>query len=136
MYRQVDVQIITTDNGDNAIPNKNSAIEVLVQLLNNDNKQNQNNAIVKTVSSAYNHISKLKVGAINSSLSTNSSAFVNEQSVMLRANFDVYIQSLASQALDSNFLEEIYRENGNILMYFINNTLFEYIFLFLQMNTF
>jgi len=121
MYRQVDVKIITTDNSDNVIPNKPSSIEVLVQLLsNNDNKLNQNNAKVKTVSSAYNHISKLKVDAINSNLSTKSSAFVDEQSVILRANFDVYIQSLASQALDSNFLEEIYRENGNIL-HFINN---------------
>lgn len=121
MYRQIDVQIITTDNGDNVIPNKSSAVEILVQLLsNNDNKPGQNNAKAKTVSSAYHHISKLRVDAINSSLSTNSSAFVDEQSVMLRANFDVYIQSLASQALDSNFLEEIYRENGKILIHFIN----------------
>jgi len=113
MYRQVDVQIITTDNCDNVIPNKSSTIEVLVQLLSdNHNKSDQNNPIVKTASSAYNHISKLKVDAINSNLSKNS--FVDEQSVMLRTNFDVYIQSLASQALDSNFLEEIYRENGNL----------------------
>jgi hypothetical protein len=115
MYRQVDVQIIATDNGDNFIPNKSSAIEVLVQLItDNDKKPDQNNSIVKTVSSAYNHISKLKVDAINSNLPTNS--FVDEQNVMLRTNFDVYIQSLASQALDSNFLGEIYRENGKILI--------------------
>lgn len=119
MYRQVDVQIITTDNCDNVIPNKSSAIEVLVQLLSdNHNKPNQNNSIVKTASSAYNHISKLKVDAINSNLSKNS--FVDEQSVMLRTNFDVYIQSLASQVLDSNFLEEIYRENGNLNILNIN----------------
>jgi len=124
MYRQVDVKIITTDNGDNVIPNKSSTVEILVQLLsNNDNKPDQNNIVVKTANSAYYHISKLKIDAINSNLSTNSSAFVDEQSVMLRANFDVYIQSLASQALDSNFLEEIYRENGKILIYSINNIL-------------
>ncbi|CAH1733158.1 unnamed protein product [Aphis gossypii] len=117
MYRQVDVQIITTDNCDNVIPNKSSGVEVLVQILSdNHNKPDQNNSIVKTASSAYNHISKLKVDAINSNLSKNS--FVDEQSVMLRTNFDVYIQSLASQALDPNFLSEIYRENDE---YFLSN---------------
>jgi len=124
MYRQVDVRIITTDNGDNVIPNKSSTVEILVQLLsNNDKKPDQNNTVVKTAGSAYYHISKLKIDAINSSSSTISSAFVDEQSVMLRANFDVYVQSLASQALDSNFLEEIYRENGKILIHFTNNIL-------------
>lgn len=122
MYRQVAVQIITTNNDDNIIPNKSSTTEVLVQLLSdNDNKCDQNNSKSKTeVGVAYNHISKLKVDAINSSLSTNS--FVDEQSSMLRANFDVYIQTLASQALDSNFLEEIHRENGKDLIPCVTHT--------------
>lgn len=106
MYRQVSVQFITKDNNATFIPNKSST-DVFVKLLcDNSNKFIQYNS---KVCSTDNQISKPKVDTSKSISSMNT----NDQNKLLRANFDVYVQTLTSQALDSNFLGEIYRENGN-----------------------
>lgn len=115
MYRQVSVQFITKDNNATFIPNKSST-DIFVKLLcDNSNKFVQNNCKVNTkVCPTDNQISKPKVNTLKT-ISPFPSVNANDQNKVLRANFDVYVQTLASQALDSNFLKEIYREKGNYL---------------------
>lgn len=108
MYCQVAVEFV------NPISNKSSNTEIIVKLCKNDEKKStQCDSAVNTEnkSTAHSHSSKQKVNAFNS-ISMNSTASLEDQNKMLRAKFDVYIQTLVSQALDSNFLGEIYLENG------------------------
>ncbi|VVC43818.1 Hypothetical protein CINCED_3A000178 [Cinara cedri] len=112
MYRQVSVQFITKDKNATFIPNKSST-DIFVKLLcDNSNKFVQNNSKVNAKCPTDNQISKPKVDTLKSISSMNT----NDQNKLLRANFDVYVQTLASQALDSNFLGEIYRENDEFFL--------------------
>lgn len=115
LYRQVNVQFVPTYNGLKIVQNKSSTTDILVQIISDDDgKPLKTNSVVNTAvgSSSSNPISKSKTDACHSVSTMNSADSANDQSNVLRAKFDVYVQSLASQALDPNFLVEIYRENG------------------------
>lgn len=87
----------------------------MVQIITDDhNKCVQNNSVANTEVSFTNnnYITKSQINVLN---------YIDDQSMSLRSNFDVYIQTLASQALDSNFLGEINRENGKSFKFFMIN---------------
>ena len=60
---------------------------------------------------------------------------LNEEATAMIDTFQIYLQTMISQALDSNFLSEIVREKGiNVHITFKNDAISTFLFIFLFLD--